>query len=264
MTGKQWAGVACTACALSWQINMADAQTLDFMSGTPAPDPVVTGAPYAADGITTVKLTLFDGTRIERRVTARFYRDSAGRIRREQTVVGLEALNPASQPVKVVTIIDPVAGVIYSLNPGDHRAYRLPIPRPASEGQPPPPPAAPPAPAGLTPGGPPPPPPAPVRGQEESLGTRQIEGLTATGKRTTSTIPAGQIGNDRPIQVIDERWESPELRLLILSRHHDPRTGDIEYRLINIDRGEPKPDLFTVPADYAIVDAPPPPRRKNM
>src|SRR5262249_22443100 len=64
-----------------------------------------------------------------------------------------------------------------------------------------------------------------------SLGTQLIEGLTATGRRTVLTIPVGQIGNDRPIEITDERWESTELRVLVLSRHHDPRTGEVQYRL---------------------------------
>jgi len=76
---------------------------------------------------------------------------------------------------------------------------------------------------------------------EEGLGTKQIEGVTANGRRTTLTIPAGQIGNDRPIAIVDERWESPELRLLLLSTHNDPRTGEVEFRLMNLRRGEPSP-----------------------
>jgi hypothetical protein len=46
-----------------------------------------------------------------------------------------------------------------------------------------------------------------------------------------------------------------QLKLTLLSRHHDPRTGDIEYRLVNISRAEPPPDLFMVPPDYTIVGA---------
>ena len=83
---------------------------------------------------------------------------------------------------------------------------------------------------------------------EESLGTRQIEGVKATGRKTTTIIPTGQIGNDRPIEITDERWESPELKMLVYSRNSDPRTGVVEYRLTNINRSEPPADLFMVPA----------------
>jgi hypothetical protein len=68
------------------------------------------------------------------------------------------------------------------------------------------------------------------------------------------TIPTGEIGNDRPIEVTDERWESPELQVIVSSRHSDPRTGVVEYRLTNINRLEPPMDLFTVPPDYPIIE----------
>ena len=55
-----------------------------------------------------------------------------------------------------------------------------------------------------------------VRQPEESLGTRQVEGVSATGRRTKSVIPLNQIGNDRPIEITDERWEST--RRAIISR----------------------------------------------
>ena len=80
------------------------------------------------------------------------------------------------------------------------------------------------------------------------------EGLKAVGRKTTSIIPAGQIGNDRPIEITDERWESPELRMLIYSRSSDPRTGVIEYRLTGLSRAEPPPDLSVVPQDYTVVE----------
>jgi hypothetical protein len=93
------------------------------------------------------------------------------------------------------------------------------------------------------------------RQADEALGTHQIEGVRATGRRTTNTIPAGQIGNDRPIQITDERWESPELKVLVYSRFSDPRTGVVEYRLTQISRAEPASELFAVPTDYTILES---------
>jgi hypothetical protein len=221
----------------------------------------VHGAPYSGDGQTTFAQTLGDGTRIERTIPAKFYRDSAGRIRREQTIMGLAALNPLAGSKAVITIVDPVAGVTYTLDPATHKALRTPIDKRLLAGPPPPPPPPPPAPAGgiRAQGAPPPPPPAPRQPNEEELGTRQIAGLTATGRKTTLTIPAGEIGNDRPITITDERWVAPDLRVVVLSRHHDPRTGDIEFSLRNVSRDEPPLELFMVPPDYTMVDAPPPP-----
>ena len=227
----------------------------------PLTGPVVTNAPYAGDSVTTVTQTLGDGTRIEQRTEARFYRDSAGRIRREQTILGLGALNPAAQGQTVVTV-DPTPGdaFAYTLDPINRTARR--VARGAGSG-------------GF----------APTlslswvggfgagdsidvqrelerasnatrqgAGRQESLGTRQMEGVKVTGRKTTNTIPAGQIGNDRAIEITDERWESPELKILIYSRFSDPRTGVVEFRLTNINRAEPQADLFTIPSEYTVLE----------
>ena len=84
----------------------------------------------------------------------------------------------------------------------------------------------------------------------ESLGTQTIEGIQAEGTLTTTIIPAGFIGNDLPIEVVYERWYSPELQLIILSKHSDPRFGVQNYRLTNVRRDEPPISLFSPPADY--------------
>ena len=89
--------------------------------------------------------------------------------------------------------------------------------------------------------------------------TAMLERLPRVLRKRTEIIPTGRIGNDRPIEITDEVWQSTELKMVVLSRHHDPRTGDVEYRLTNINRAEPARELFTPPADYTILDAPPPP-----
>ena len=88
--------------------------------------------------------------------------------------------------------------------------------------------------------------------------------MTAIGSKTVTTIPVGQIGNDQPIEVTDEQRESAELKLLVLSRHHNPRTGDVEYRLTNLSRAEPASYLFTLPAGYGVVDGLSPRRRQQQ
>jgi hypothetical protein len=258
---------------------------LDLLKVEAALGPVVVGAPYSGEGVTTTTQMLADGTRIERTVRSRFYRDGEGRTRREQTILGLGPLGES----QTISIVDPVAGVMYGLNPATHEGRRSQLSvrsvtyalNPVTPdgrrtqvlrggGGPPPPPPPPPGPGDV--GAPPPPPPPPppqgggrrgpgerVANAPESLGTRQIEGLTVNGTKRTEVIPTGRIGNDRPIEVTDERWESPELRVLVMSKHHDPRTGDVEYRLTNVLRTEPPRELFIPPGDYAIVDAPPPP-----
>ncbi len=252
--------LACAfTCLFAAAAAPAVAQTPDFLTGQAADEPIVRGAPYSGEGRVTIKATLGDGTRIERSVTAKYYRDSAGRIRREQNIIGLEALDPSSDALGIVTIIDPVAGSIYTIIAGSHEVQRISIDVLTRVGQPPPPP---PPPSARGTGNylyPPPPPAAPAPPKVESLGTGDIEGVSAVGRRTRVTIPTGQMGNDRPIEITDERWESPDLKMVILSRHHDPRTGDIEFRLSNVSRGEPPRELFMVPSDYKIVDISPPP-----
>jgi hypothetical protein len=260
MTSKQRNVLCCAFGCLPAVIGVtAVAQTVDFLSGEAMVGLIVRGAPYSGDGLTTLTQTLGDGTRIERSTMAKFYRDSAGRLRREQTIIGLAALNPASEPQLVVTIVDPVEGATYVLNPLTRIARRTPIDKRSLAGPPPPPPPPPPAGGIANPQAPPPPPPAPPRPEEESLGTRQIEGITAVGRRSRITIPAGAIGNDRPIEITDERWQSRDLRVLVLSQHHDPRTGEVGFRLMNVSRAEPPQELFKVPSDYTVIDAPPPP-----
>jgi hypothetical protein len=87
---------------------------------------------------------------------------------------------------------------------------------------------------------------------QESLGAQSIEGVMAEGTRVTLTIPAGKIGNERPIVTVNERWYSQELQTVVLTKNSDPRMGETTYRLTNINRSEPDPSLFQVPADYTV------------
>jgi hypothetical protein len=103
---------------------------------------------------------------------------------------------------------------------------------------------------------------------QEPLGTQAIEGVMAEGTRVTFTIPAGKIGNERPIVTVNERWYSQELQTVVLTKNSDPRMGETTYRLTNINRSEPDPSLFQVPADYTVDEGvgprllPPEPLRK--
>jgi len=93
--------------------------------------------------------------------------------------------------------------------------------------------------------------------RKESLGKKMIEGVEAEGTKTVSTIPAGEIGNERDIEIIDETWFSKEIEALVYSRHADPQTGETTYRLINLQRGEQPMHLFEVPADYKVNEGGP-------
>lgn len=86
----------------------------------------------------------------------------------------------------------------------------------------------------------------------EDLGTQVINGVPAHGTRTTIVIPAGQIGNDRDIRIVSERWFSNELQMLIKSSNNDPRFGENTYALTNILQGAQDPALFEIPAGFTV------------
>ena len=218
----------------------AGAQTPNFVSRDAADVPTIKGAPFSGDSVITLKLSQYDGTKIERKVSGKYYRDSEGRVRREQVIVGLGLMTPTGDGQRIVNIVDPVAGFVYTMIGDQREAQRLPIVKvatPTEVG------AEPVGPIGVD-----------VAKKVESLGTRQIDGVSATGTKTTLTIPPGLMGNERPVDVVEERWESPELKLVLLSRQHNPVSGEVEYRMTNIRRAEPAADLFKVPAGYKIVD----------
>lgn len=254
----------------------------------------VKGAPYSAEAVTESVQTLADGNRIVNKFASQVYRDSEGRTRREQTLKALGPVGTGEEPLQTIFINDPVAGVSYSLDTRSHTAHKsMPfqfriMTKPGAPGentfefrsaQG----------AGATsnvivttqagPGQPgtrvPPPPgvvdhfemrtegaagfairtrPAPGNEVKEQLGKQMIEGVEAEGTRTTVTIPAGEIGNERPIEIVSERWYSPELQLVVMTRHSDPRSGETTYKLTNINRTEPAKSLFEVPPGFNVKE----------
>ena len=213
------------------------------------PGRVVKNAPYSADIVTETTQTLTDGNHIRQSSTAKVYRDTEGRTRREQSLNALGGLAPSSNLPQVVFINDPVAGFNYALNPQNRTATRSAWARPGRGGQ------------------------APGSSQQmarlrqgrggaarqnvktESLGRQTIEGVPADGTRTTMTIAAGQLGNEQPIQIVTERWYSPDLQTVVLSKRTDPRMGETLSKLANVSRGEPPNSLFEPPADYKVAEA---------
>jgi hypothetical protein len=276
---------------LGQDFRFAQTSTFEFLAGEPAfLGTPVTGAPYSADAVTTTTRVLADGTKIENKSTSKLFRDSEGRTRREQTfsIVGTLVADAPEPPVQV-TITDPVAKKTILLDPKTKTARALAAP--PLPPMPPQPPApgeiredtvdvaigSPVAPSGIsavvmrrpaTQG-----PPHPARTimnhtvvghrviqddnvQAEDLGVRQIEGVAATGTRRTITIPTGAIGNDRPIVSTTEEWFSQELGMTVRRITKDPQVGEITYQVENLNRNEPPRDLFEIPADYTVIEAP--------
>jgi hypothetical protein len=90
----------------------------------------------------------------------------------------------------------------------------------------------------------------------EDLGEQVLEGVLTHGTRETQTIPAGAIGNERAIDIVAEQWYSNEIEAVVLRRNVDPRFGETTYRLANLVRSEPAPDLFAVPQGYELQSEP--------
>lgn len=216
---------------------------LRFLGAEPGgPSPVVTGAPYSADAVSDFTQNLADGNKIHQTNTTRIYRDSQGRTRREPGLNALSSAAPGSALPSLAFINDPVAGVAYALDLTNHTATKRNLPAP---------------PPGMPrPNRAPRNPNDPVNVKTESLGKQVISGVPADGTRTTITIPAGQIGNAQPLQIISEEWYSPDLQVMVLSKRTDPRSGDSVFQLNNLSRAEPPATLFVVPADFQIVAAP--------
>jgi hypothetical protein len=215
---------------------------------------VVKGAPYSGQAVTETTQVLADGNRIGRKNVSAVARDSEGRTRREENLSSIGPLSTDGQAHSMVFINDPVAQVNYVLDPSGRTANKMPAARFRR--------------------------PAPeqnsaqmdaarmhklqaekeakqkeqANSKTESLGTQIIGGVQATGTRRTRTIPAGQIGNDRPIVIVSETWYSPELQEVVMSKRSDPRSGETTYTLNNIQRAEPDPSLFAVPTDYTVQE----------
>ncbi len=236
-----------------------------------APGAPVQGAPYSATITNEYVQTLEDGTHITQTSNGNIARDSEGRTRQDASLPAIGNLSAADAP-HLVFIQDPVAQTAYTLNLTDKTAQKMPalppnfsISDPVSGdskfvmrmGT---------AVAGVAAGGPPP---MGITMQRtiiangdqsqvntEDLGTQTMEGVQATGVRTTRTIPIGEIGNDRPISIVTEVWTSPDLKTIVYSKRTDPRMGEQTFQLTNIVRSEPDPSLFAIPPDFKIVEGP--------
>jgi len=222
------------------------------------PGHVVKNAPYSADVLTETTQTLPDGNHIHQTTTVKVYRDSEGRTRSEQTLKTLNGLAPNANLPGVVFINDPVAGANYALNPTAHTANKSAWTRPAPTGGQNRPMGRAANPDATNPGR------GPGRGprrganpnvKTEALGSQMVEGVQADGTRTTMTIPAGQIGNEQPIQIVTETWYSTELKSVVMSKRSDPRMGDTVTKMSNLSRAEPPSTLFQVPVDYKVSES---------
>jgi hypothetical protein len=219
---------------------------------------VVTGAPFSAVAVSETTQTLADGNHISRTTRTNLFRDSQGRFRKEVTLPAIGPLATSGQPKSFVMINDPVANAHFILHPEDKTAEKMSHSFGGMKGPM----------AG-----------AMKDGLKSKFGAHMQEGLangtlkkddlgtcnpavnsacpggvTSQGTRITHTIPAGQIGNEKPITIVSEHWYSNDLQMVVMSKRSDPRFGDTTYTLTNIQRAEPSAALFAVPSDFTVKE----------
>jgi hypothetical protein len=211
----------------------------------------VTEAPYCAVEIAEQTRTLPDGTRMTQAMpSTRICRDSAGRTRTERpALLPMPTMKASTNMPVIAEICDPVAGYQYFLDAVNRVAHRFSIPPSLRNAR---------FPAAIGP--------IPITGLDgnpqtgapaftnEPLGTQMIEGVLAEGRRTTATYAAGTMGNDKPIVNTTETWNSVDLKITVLSRSNDPRSGESIRALVNINRSEPDSRQFQVPPDYTVKE----------
>lgn len=175
-----------------------------------------------------------DGTVANLQTVREIHRDSRGRIYNEYRTL-LPASSTVTPGVTQVLLYDPQTRISTTLLPQQH-SYRSGTSR---------------RPPATTP---------PVFAsfgsqndftRVEDLGIQEMQGVAVHGVRHTQTIPAaagGGSGSD--IVISDEYWYSEDLRINLMLKHSDPRTGSVIMTVTNIVRTDPDASLFQIPEGY--------------
>jgi len=211
---------------------------------------VVAGVPFSAVAVQETNQTLADGNHISRKSQVNLFRDSQGRFRKEVTISGFGPLAASGQPKSFVVINDPVTNANFVLHPETKMAEKMGHRFLGMKGS--------------------------MNGafagklqahqqqeiasgnlKKEDLGTQMIAGVSTQGTRLTRTIPAGQIGNEKPILIVHETWFSNDLQMVVMSKRTSPWSGETTYTLTKVQRQEPAASLFAVPPDYTVTQGGP-------
>jgi hypothetical protein len=211
-----------------------------------------TNTPFSATIQTTHEEKFVDGNVIHGQIVTHAYRDSAGRVRSETS--GLCNFDPDGQlrPTFTISVDDPATRTSMSWQVNDTsekvaRVYHEPDPKTAAATA------------------------MPLTEQQrqriaqlqehsrkytrnEKLGSKMIGGMMTDGSRQITTIPAGEQGNDRPIETTDEYWTTRDSTMMMLHIVDDPRAGHTVTEVTELIRGEPDPSLFAPPPGYKLVE----------
>jgi hypothetical protein len=215
----------------------ASAQVTIFL--TPVPN-----APFSA--VVDVQRTRIrpDGSVINLKSIRSMARDSIGRIHNESRTF-IPATSTETPEVEHIHLYDPRARISTELDARNRTFYTQTISHPPST-VPPTVRYGSPSGTGI---------PQNDFSKEEDLGSQEIEGVLARGVRETQIIPAEGNETGKEITITDEYWYSDELRINVVMKHSDPRTGTTTLAVTHITRGEPDPALLEIPEGYTHTGA---------
>ena len=203
----------------------------------------VPGAPFSGTVEILSKQPLPDGSVFTRRTINHIARNSAGVIRNERR--RLEPPGFEGEPRLMSShIFDPQTRLNTFLNPETHLAHQMVLPEPPH------------APENSTPETIV----APENAQNlrtQDLGTQTVAGLTLHGTRKLRTVPASLSGTGKEVTITDDYWYSDDLKVYLVLKHSDPRTGEQIVGIVKSERKEPDAALFQIPAGYKVVDETP-------
>jgi hypothetical protein len=263
---RMWLGLVLCGAALQMASAQQEMGTQQMSLGqnqsiTAAILQPVAGQPYQAEKVTHSRQILGDGTVITHDTRGLIARDAEGRMREELYQVHSGNMNGKQMEMSLqsATVGDPIAHTMLIWTGAAKIAMQMQLPSLPKL----------PVMGGVALATPPPgtsivdlgTPNSPLIAgisasdiHTEDLGKQSIEGVLVTGKRVTTTIPTGEIGNDRPIVVVHEEWRSPELKIVVKTIDTDPRTGEQTMELQGLSRADPDPALFQAPAGYKVQD----------
>jgi hypothetical protein len=192
----------------------------------------IAGAPFSATVVIKSEQPLADGSVATQVTQTIIARDSQGRIRNERHMLMPEGTQ-GMPPLISVHVFDPATRISYFFNPATMLARKQLVPPPRLDNATP--------------------------GSTQDLGYTTLNGMQAKGTRTTRTVPGQVSGTGKPVTVTDEAWYSEDLHMNLMEEHTDVRGGKQTVAILSIQRNEPAPSLFEVPAGYKVVDMTPPP-----
>jgi hypothetical protein len=205
---------------------------------TPIPD-----APFSGTVEILSKEILLDGSTYTRHTINHIARNSAGVIHNERRRLVSPQFKGEPRLV-AIHIYDPSTRLNTFLDPATHIARQN-----VFRGQPHPP-----------VNGTPPTPDEVQKSQGitvQDLGTTTIAGIPLRGTRKTRVVPALSSGTGQDVTITDDYWYSEELKVYLVLKHSDPRTGEQTVGITQIERSEPDPSLFVIPSTYKVVDETP-------